>query len=162
MRMTEAEFADYQTKRGAVKPKTLQPANNLPVMVKKTPASNTLVLLSPLSPAEGQILSTAKGRIRVEGMNKTETRYCNHLEGLKRIGQVLWYRFEGVKLRLAKNTTYSPDFFVMLSDGSLECHEVKGHWEDDARVKIKVAAEMFPFRFIAAQPAATGWKIEVF
>ncbi len=26
---------------------------------------------------------------------------------------------------------------------------MKGHWEDDARVKIKVAAEMYPFRFVA-------------
>ena len=41
---------------------------------------------------------------------------------------------------------------TMLGDGTLECHEVKGHWEDDARVKIKCAAEKFPFRFVAMKP----------
>jgi hypothetical protein len=30
----------------------------------------------------------------------------------------------------------------MLADGQLQAHEVKGHWEDDARVKIKVAASL--------------------
>ena len=33
--------------------------------------------------------------------------------------------------------------------GTMEIHETKGHWEDDARVKIKVAATLFPFRFFA-------------
>jgi hypothetical protein len=40
---------------------------------------------------------------------------------------------------------------VLKSDGALECHEVKGHWTDDALVKIRVAAEQFPFRFIAVR-----------
>jgi hypothetical protein len=48
----------------------------------------------------------------------------------------------------------------------LECWEVKGHWEDDARVKIKVAAELFPFVFRAFKPKAKrdggGWSMEVF
>jgi hypothetical protein len=52
--------------------------------------------------------------------------------------------YEGVKLRLADNTFYTPDFMVLMTDGSIEFHEVKGSWkapnQDDARVKIKVAA----------------------
>lgn len=49
----------------------------------------------------------------------------------------------------------------------MELHEVKGYWEDDARVKIKVAAEAFwMFRFIAikARPKKEGggWEIEEF
>lgn len=52
--------------------------------------------------------------------------------------------YEGVKLRLADNTFYTPDFMVLMSDGSIEFHEVKGSWkapnQDDARVKIKVAS----------------------
>ena len=54
----------------------------------------------------------------------------------------------------------------MACDGALEMHEVKGHWMEDARVKMKVAADMYPFRFIAVQPIAKkaggGWKVEVF
>jgi len=45
-------------------------------------------------------------------------------------------------------------------------HEVKGFWQDDARVKIKVAADMYPFRFIAVKPRAKkdggGWQTEAF
>lgn len=88
-------------------------------------------------------------------MNKTEARYAARLEGMKHAGEILWHRFEGVKLRLADNTFYTPDFAVMNKDGTMECHEVKGDraiFQDDARVKIKVAASMYPFRFIAVYP----------
>lgn len=84
-------------------------------------------------------------------MNDLEAAYSRHLEHLKRIGEVLAWRFEAVKFRLAKKTFYSPDFLVTYTD-RMELHEVKGHWEDDARVKIKVAAEAFPeFGFVAVQ-----------
>jgi hypothetical protein len=55
-------------------------------------------------------------------------------------------------LRLADKTFYSPDFAVLTkADGTLEMHEVKGFWQDDARVKIKVAASIYPFKFIAVK-----------
>jgi hypothetical protein len=105
----------------------------------------------------------AKGKSAAPKGNKTEVVYAVHLETLKRAGLVLWYRFEAVKLRLADNTFYTPDFAVMLPDGEIELHEVKGFWRDDARVKIKVAAEMYPFQFVAVQKAKGGeWKIERF
>lgn len=108
----------------------------------------------------------ALGRLKTGAMNKTEARYAAHLELLKHAGEILWYRFEGVKLRLADNTFITIDFPVMRHDGLLEMHEVKGRWEDDARAKTKIAAEMYPFRFIAVMPQAQrdggGWKVEAF
>lgn len=108
----------------------------------------------------------ALGRLKSGQMNKTEAAYAKHLESRKAAGEILWYRFEGVKLRLADNTFYSPDFVVMLADGLLECHEVKGFWHDDARVKIKVAADQYPMRFVAVKVRAKkhggGWEIEGF
>lgn len=108
----------------------------------------------------------ALGRLKAGQMNKTEAAYAKTLEARRVAGEVAWYRFEGIKLRLADNTFYSPDFLVMLADGSLEAHEVKGHWMDDARVKIKVAADQYPFRFIAVKAKAKkdggGWAIEQF
>lgn len=104
----------------------------------------------------------ALGRLKAGQMNKTEAAYCAHLEARKHAGEVLWFKFEGLKLRLADNTFYSPDFAVMLACGQLECHEVKGHWEDDARVKIKVAAAMYPMRFIGVKKDRSGWQFEVF
>ena len=82
-------------------------------------------------------------------MNKTEAEYAEFLERRKWAGEVVWYKFEGVKLRLADNTFYTPDFAVMLATGEFQLHEVKGHWQDDARVKIKIAADLYPFEFIA-------------
>ena len=108
----------------------------------------------------------ALGRLPVGTMNRTEARYAANLDARRIAGEVVWYEFEGVKLRLADKTFYSPDFAVMLADGSIEIHEVKGHWQDDARVKIKVAARMYPFRFIAvkALPKSKGggWETEEF
>lgn len=108
----------------------------------------------------------ALGRIKSGQMNKTETAYAQQLELRKRYGEIAWYRFEGIKLRLADNTFYTPDFAVMLSGGQMELHEVKGYWTDDARVKTKVAAEQYPFRVIGVTKlpakAGGGWKVEEF
>lgn len=108
----------------------------------------------------------ALGRLKTGAMNQTEAEYATRLEAQRQAGDVAWFRFEGVKLRLADNTFYTPDFAVMRADGAMECHEVKGFWTDDARVKIKVAAEMYPFAFVAVkkQPkkAGGGWEVEKF
>lgn len=91
----------------------------------------------------------ARGVVHVAGrMNKTEAAYASRLELQKKNGGVLWYRFEAVTFKLAHDTRYTPDFLVMMADGTLEAHEVKGFFEDDAKVKVKVAAEMFPIRFM--------------
>lgn len=107
----------------------------------------------------------ARGRPRhVPGeMNKTEEAYAAHLALQLAAGEIAWFRFESVKLKLAEKTHLTIDFFVMTAAGDLEAHEVKGFWEEDARVKVKVAAEMYPFRFLAVQRArGGGWKTEVF
>lgn len=108
----------------------------------------------------------ALGRLKAGAMNKAEASYAGHLETLQLTGSVLWWRFEGLKLRLADNTFYTPDFAVMTNSGLIEFHEVKGFWQDDARVKIKVAADAYPFVFKAVTviPKAKGggWATEEF
>ena len=108
----------------------------------------------------------ALGRLKTGQRNKTEQAYEDYLSARQVTGSILWFKFEGVKLRLADNTFYTPDFSVMLASGQMEMHEVKGFWQDDARAKIKIAAELYPFRFLAAKPRAKkaggGWEIEVF
>ncbi len=45
----------------------------------------------------------------------------------------------------------------------MEMHEVKGFWEDDARVKIKVAAELFrEFEIVGVQRRKGEWGEERF
>jgi hypothetical protein len=67
---------------------------------------------------------------------------------------------------LVDNTFYTCDFAVLRADMSFELHEVKGYWEQDSRVKIKVAASLYPFRFIAVTPRAKknggGYDVEEF
>lgn len=110
--------------------------------------------------------SFALGRLKTGLMNKTEEAYRRDLEVKKSTGLLAWFKFEGVKLRLGDNTFYTPDFVVMNSDGTMEMHEIKGFWTDDARVKIKVAADMYPFKFLAikaqSKKAGGGWQIEEF
>ena len=109
----------------------------------------------------------ARGVCRKPGeMNKLEEKMAAELDLLWKSGKVFKWWFEGITLRLAKKTRYTPDFLVLMADSTLECWEVKGFWRDDARVKIKVAAEHFPFRFKAFSPKPKrdggGWKIEEF
>ena len=108
----------------------------------------------------------ALGRLKVGAMNKTEAAYDQHLALLQHAGEIQWRKFEGLKLRLADNTFYTPDFAVMAADGVMEVHEVKGFWQDDARAKIKIAADMYPFRFLAIKAKAKkdggGWEMEAF
>lgn len=78
-------------------------------------------------------------------MNKTEAAYAQELENQKRVGLIAWWAFEPFKLRLADRTTYSPDFGSVDIGGHVLLTEIKGFLRDDANVKFKVAAEMFPF-----------------
>lgn len=108
----------------------------------------------------------ALGRLKSGQMNKTEAAYAMHLEARKNAHELIWYVFEGITFKLADGCRYTPDFAVLRNDGVIELHEVKGYWTDDARAKIKVAADKFPFRFIAVYKQAKkdggGWRFEEF
>lgn len=116
-------------------------------------------------------------------MNQTETRFSELLEmcklsrrnvlaygrelGGEHVVPLLW-QFEDYNLTLAANTQYRPDFFVLTDEGQGVFFEVKARrkddkvlWEDDARVKFKLAAEKYwYYRFICASYNKTGWKFE--
>lgn len=96
----------------------------------------------------------ARGRVKPQGMNKLEQEYAAHLQARLIAGEVQWYSYEALKLRLADNTFLTVDFFVMLANDELEAHETKGFMEDDAAVKLKVAASKFPFRFYLVRKRA--------
>ena len=95
-------------------------------------------------------------------MNKAEQAYAERLENLRLGGRIYMWKFEAVKLRLADGAMYTPDFFVVNRAMGIEFHEVKGFWREAARVRIKVAAELYPFKFIAVQRTPGGWKREEF
>lgn len=109
-------------------------------------------------------LPVATGALREPDMNKTEAEYAQMLEARRVSGEILWWAYEAMTLKLADNTRYTPDFLLMLADGSLEVHETKGGFiREDGWLKLKVAAGMFPFRFFLCQKQAKkaggGWTI---
>ena len=107
----------------------------------------------------------ALGRLKTGERNKTEAAYEAYLRILLAAGEITWFKFEGLKLRLADNTFLTVDFFVMTSSGELQAHDVKGGFiTEDANVKMKVAADMYPFRFFLVRAKAKknggGWDIK--
>ena len=98
-------------------------------------------------------------------MNKLEAAFAQHLQRLQQAGEILYWLFEPMKLNLTGSgwlCTYTPDFLAVAADGTMELYEVKGHWEDDARVKVRVAADRFPFRFIGVTRVKGVWQFESF
>ena len=109
------------------------------------------------------------------GMNSLEERYAGYL---KQTGLI--HYFEPLKLILVhgiphqrSEVSYKIDFLVeveffspaLTMDHGLEIHEVKGFWREDARLKIKMAAELFPcfvFKGVTWNRKERIWEFESF
>ncbi len=110
----------------------------------------------------------AKGRTarRDAGtMNGLEKRYAGDILAIRKAaGEIADWWYESVTLKLAPDTRYTPDFMVQLADGTLEFHECKGFMEDHAAVKLKVAATLFPHKFVLVRRLTKkqggGWDIK--
>lgn len=93
-------------------------------------------------------------------MNKTERAYAIYLEAQRRAGGIILWRYERLTLKLADDTRYTPDFYVLLPDGQIQLVETKGFFRDDAKVKLKVAATEFPeFHFWLALKDGSGFTL---
>lgn len=106
---------------------------------------------------------TWKGRARGKKpgprrkMNGLERFYAEELERRRLAGEILSWQFEGIRLKLAEGSWYKPDFFVVTREGYFEIHETKGRWQEAARVRIRVAAERYPFfHFVAIKADSRG------
>jgi hypothetical protein len=104
------------------------------------------------------------------GMNGTEGAYKLALAVQKAKGEIEHYEYEPLTLKLADGVRYTPDFMV-IRDGIIELHEVKAGridksgnvkaiTEDASRIKLRIAAESYPFRFVLAVLSKKGWQIE--
>lgn len=105
-------------------------------------------------------------------MNAGERAYAAHLDQLLQAGEIAGWWYELMTFKLADRCSLQPDFVVMMPDGSIELHEVKGgktvkqahgdewtYWaEEDARIKLRVAARLIPFPLIVVWPAKGGHK----
>lgn len=81
-------------------------------------------------------------------MNGIESWYWSTIVERVKSGEFLSARYEAITIRLAPKTTWTPDFFIIKKDGTAMFHETKASWkgagQDVSRVKVKLAAEMYP------------------
>jgi len=102
--------------------------------------------------------------------NARERAYADELKCRQVAGEILWYEYERITFVLVhaisktiKGQRYTPDFAVMLPDGTIEMHEVKGFRDEKNMNKLKIAAEMFPFVFVLVsrrtKKEGGGWEI---
>ena len=106
--------------------------------------------------------ATAPVRDLFAGMNKTERRRAIELEAMKRDGLIADWWYEQWTFKLANDTRYTPDFVIQERDGSLRAEETKGFWRDDAKVKVKLFAALFPLPISVLQLKDGRWLVQGF
>jgi len=132
MNWTEAEY-DYWKEQQRQAWETVVPGDETPISEKP----------KPIIPATR--------------MNKTEAKFAAYLEQLKHLNKIVAWQFEPIRFRLAWKTGYTPDFLVISRD-NFSFYEVKGFMRDDAAVKIKTTAEIYPwFRWFIVYLKKNEW-----
>lgn len=77
-------------------------------------------------------------------MNKWEEEFARQLFERMMADEISGYMFERFRFELAHKCLYIPDFMILHPHGGFAAAEVKGFRRDDAMVKLKVAARMYP------------------
>lgn len=97
----------------------------------------------PLNKTPTMPSKQAKNRIRQNsaGLNKTEQAFKDYLDS-KRCYSVL---VQAITLKIGNGVRFTVDFITIDPDGRMQGWETKGHLRDDANVKIKVAASLYPW-----------------
>ena len=124
-----------------------------PKPVVLTPATTDK---GPKIPRSVQALAATKGLPKFK--SKLEAGYYAHLQKLQRAGEILDFGYEVEKLRLADGAWYTPDFRVVRLDRTIEFHETKGFMREAARVRLLVAADRHPYRFLLVKKVGGGYE----
>lgn len=132
----------------------------LKMLAKGTPASH-------INPRSVGIGKEKAEREPEKGPNKTEAAFGRHLEWEQQAGRVKWFGFEKIKLRIGKRCWLTIDYIVVTADGAVEFLDVKGrkgdgyYCKDDAKVKLRAVATIFPFAVAVVWPLqGGGWGRE--
>lgn len=90
-------------------------------------------------------------------LNKTERAYHEYLKRLN----LKWLGVQNLTVKLANDCRLTPDFGTLDENGILTLIDVKGFQREDALIKMKVAARMFPWiRFVIVKKDGHNWNHE--
>lgn len=114
-----------------------------------------------LHPAPAAVLAGIKVSIKQKpsadesNLNKLESAW---LAVIRADITLAWIGVHAMTFKIGDDCRYTPDFMALNIDGELIAYETKGFMRDDARVKLKVAARMFPFvGFVLVERKAGAW-----
>jgi hypothetical protein len=105
---------------------------------------------------------------------KLEGKFLHHLQLHQLAGDIPWIGDHSLRFELGGGAWYRPDFHIaaasrvvpgflgeMPPEILLVVYEVKGHWREPARVRVKVAASRHRYaKLIAVQEERGWWKYE--
>lgn len=108
--------------------------------------------------ATGSVLIDSKGKSsgkptkrRSDQMNKLEGEYARILQAKRHRGEIIFDRYEALKLRIGDKCFYSPDFLIIRANNPKPLLvEIKGaaiHQKklyEDGIIKFKAAKELYP------------------
>lgn len=93
-------------------------------------------------------------------LNKTERRFLDYLRSQNyRIVHI-----QSITLKIGDDCRYTPDFISITPFSAQIAWEVKGFFRDDAKVKLKVAARMYPwivFKLVRWDSKNNQWDIQI-
>lgn len=93
-------------------------------------------------------------------LNRTELKYRDMLAEKKHAGQIIDFKVQQLTLKIADDCRFTPDFSVINSDQTITLIDVKGFEREDAVIKMKCAAQMFPeFRFEMVEWRKGEWNV---
>lgn len=103
--------------------------------------------------------------------SQLEADYAQHLAALKLAGKIEDFVYHPFRMKIAGGAYYTPDFIVIAKPdvawdqgySQIEIHECKGFWRESAAVRVKVAADKFPwfrFRIVSWARKTDPWKFE--
>ncbi len=100
--------------------------------------------------------------------SELEVEYNSRLKIMKLAGEIQDYWYHAIRLKVGgkgentRTSWYTPDFMVLTNDHTLEMIEVKGYKRNAEMVRIRAAADLYPYDFIVASKPKQSWIFERF
>lgn len=146
MRLSKAEYEDMIQKKPSLKPTEMIKSQNIHKTALEA-AAEVFESKGSLGPIQQENVVKSFPTLKMKPsndeakLNKTERAWLDEL----RIRNPKFLGVQSMTFKLGDDCRYTPDFVEISQEDKFIAWEVKGFMRDDALVKLKVAARMFPF-----------------